>query len=68
MEYISVTMYKNDKVTYTNNFVYDWRDIVPGSLGEEYVKYAKSLNNEQLANYLKFNAAMYDNPYSKKIK
>jgi len=54
--------YRNNNVVSEDNITIDWTDIVPGTLSELFIKFARSLHNQRLKNDLTLNAN-YNNKY-----
>ena len=68
IQLVSVTLYKNDSVTDAHNTPSDWFDVVPGTIGELYLKYAKSLHNPYIKGDMFLTAYLNYNPYNPKPK
>ncbi len=37
--------YKNNVVVHSDDMTYDWSDVIPGTMAEEFIKFAKAVNN-----------------------
>jgi len=65
----STIEYKNDKIVNSrSNDFSEWLDVVPGSLAENLIKFAKSLNNRDLKYDLLLTANGKYNPYASPVK
>lgn len=62
IEDIGYTEYKDNIVVKSNNDHYEWEDVIPDSMGELYLKYAKSLNNTSLRLSLWYESLSHPNP------
>jgi hypothetical protein len=61
----SSAQYHGEKIIKSNNYEFgEWTDAIPGSIGEDIVRYVKSLNNQGLKNDLIITATLNHNPYS----
>jgi len=59
--------YKGDKMVNSNQTDYEsWIDIIPDTIGESLIEFAKSLNNNYLSLTLYFDSNRHFNPYSTK--
>ena len=64
IESTSYTKYKNNVTVRTPPTFDEWADVIPGSQGELLIKFARSINNENIKVNLIMNAILNYNPYT----